>query len=224
MQKRQQLWALFAIMALLASPAFAQEPNQRGRNGAGSGPANGSGTIAPQVSTPLVNGTGTIGRIPRWTAFSGYNYTLGDSAISESSAGDVGIGTAPTGARLTVGGVIQATGGFKFGDGTLQTTSAAGALSTVAHDATLMGDGTAASPLGVASPLMVRDLDNPARQPVQASITCHMGNPMVACGQTVIYVVPQGKRLVIEYASMNATIPEGQSATMSIQTTDFFGG
>ena len=82
-------------------------------------------------------------------------------------------------------------GGVKFADGTVQTTSASGALLGVAHDQTLIGGGTSASPLGVASPLMVRDLDNPVRLPVY--FTRDQGNDP--------YIVPAGKRLVIEFVS-----------------------
>jgi len=105
------------------------------------------------------------------------------------------------------------------------TIAAANALTGVAHDTTLQGDGTQASPLGVASPLEVRDLDNPARQPVQVRLTCSMENPQVAClGNQIIYTVPQGKRLVIEYASMVARVPEGQSVSMLIQVPSSGGG
>ena len=50
--------------------------------------------------------------------------------------------------------MIEATtGGFKFPDGTVQTTSSSSALLGVSHDPTLAGAGTAASPLSVAVPL-----------------------------------------------------------------------
>jgi hypothetical protein len=43
-------------------------------------------------------------------------------------------------------------GGVKFPDGTVETTSAAGALFGVAHDGTLQGAGTLATPLGLGNP------------------------------------------------------------------------
>ena len=46
-----------------------------------------------------------------------------------------------------------------------------------------------------------RDVDNPARQPVQASAFCVAGPS--GCQET-IYTVPTGKRLVIEYVSFAA--------------------
>jgi len=51
----------------------------------------------------------------------------------------VGIGTDSPTSKLTVAGVIESTGGFKF--------------PASAHDASLKGDGTTLSPLGVAIPL-----------------------------------------------------------------------
>jgi hypothetical protein len=204
-----------------------------------------------------VFGSGTIGRLTKWTGFTGNNWLLGDTTIFESKTGLVGIGTDTPASKLTVAGTIESTtGGFKFPDGTLQTTAgiapanvvrslnglkgdlqlAAGtnititpggstltvaapnALTAVAHDQTLTGDGTQASPLGIASPLEVRDLDNPARQPVQLRGTCNMTNGQVLCPTAPItYLVPQGKRLVIEYASMQANLQEGQSVSMFIQ-------
>jgi hypothetical protein len=101
-----------------------------------------------------VQGSGTVGRLARWTGLTSSNSFIGDSIIFESKFGLVGIGTdAPT-SKLTVQGMIETTlGGIKFPDGTVQTTSASGALFSVAHDSTLTGDGTISSPLGVAIPL-----------------------------------------------------------------------
>jgi len=116
-------------------------------------------TITAAAANPVV-GSGTVGRLSKWAGVSGTStYTLGDSNIFEDKFGRVGIGTTTPTSPLTVQGMIEITlGGLKFPDGTVQTTSAAGSLSTVAHDATLKGDGTLASPLGVASPLEVRDV------------------------------------------------------------------
>jgi hypothetical protein len=98
---------------------------------------------------PAVHGTGTPGQIPKWIGSS----VQGDSIISEFG-GNVGIGGAPTASKLAVGGLIEATlGGYKFPDGTTQTTAAVSGIQSVHHDTTLTGDGRAASPLGVAIPL-----------------------------------------------------------------------
>jgi hypothetical protein len=103
---------------------------------------------AAQAQTP-VTGSGTAGRIPKWTGSS----TQGNSVMAESN-GRIGIGTSSPTDKLTVSGTIRSTtGGFKFPDGTIQTTAAKGGSSTVATDATLTGNGSAAAPLGVAVPL-----------------------------------------------------------------------
>ncbi len=68
--------------------------------------------------------------------------------------GNVGVGAASPESKLTVDGSIQMTGGgsgLKFPDNTVQTTAAVSGLAAVAHNATLSGDGTGGSPLGVAN-------------------------------------------------------------------------
>jgi len=115
-------------------------------------------STSPMAAGPnlTVLGGGTLGRLTKWGGFTSSNSFIGDSTIFEDKYGLVGIGTDSPTSKLTVAGVIQSTaGGFKFPDGTVQTTSAAGSLFTVAHDATLTGNGTSASPLGVAVPLFL---------------------------------------------------------------------
>ncbi|MGH9848873.1 MAG: hypothetical protein ACREBD_03370 [Blastocatellia bacterium] len=69
----------------------------------------------------------------------------------DAAAQRVGIGLSNPGSKLTVAGLVESTsGGVKFPDGTIQTTAASGGLSAVAHNATLTGSGTSASPLGIA--------------------------------------------------------------------------
>jgi hypothetical protein len=60
---------------------------------------------------PLVGGTGTTDRLTKWT--DGSMGTLGDSGITETAGGNVGIGTTSPGAKLEVGGTVLATGGFR---------------------------------------------------------------------------------------------------------------
>jgi hypothetical protein len=74
--------------------------------------------------------------------------------------GRVGVGTTSPTEKLDVAGNVRAngvvestTGGFKFPDGTVQLTAATPTtpgLSAVTPDATLVGDGTGATPLGLA--------------------------------------------------------------------------
>ena len=100
-----------------------------------------NGTAAQSSNTP--------GRIAKFTD----SKFVGDSNITEDESGRIGVGTTLPTSQLTVNGVIEmmgAAGGIKFSDGTLQTTAG---LATVSRDNTLKGNGTPASPLGVAVPL-----------------------------------------------------------------------
>ena len=63
----------------------------------------------------------------------------------------------------------------------------------------------------------VRDADNPAHQPVQANMACFADN-VLGCSET-IYTVPSGKRLVIEFVSMEAGLTADQVAQMTMKTT-----
>lgn len=57
--------------------------------------------------------------------------TSGTTAMTIDSTGNVGIGTPTPGSKLSVNGVVEAaSGGFKFPDGTVQTTAASGAGGT----------------------------------------------------------------------------------------------
>ena len=107
--------------------------------------------VSPSAAGPNVTvlGSGTIGRLSKWTGFTSSNSFIGDSTIFEDKFGKVGIGTDTPASRLTVAGMIETTlGGYKFPDGTVQTTAA---LSSIFHDASLMGNGTSDSPLGIAN-------------------------------------------------------------------------
>lgn len=109
--------------------------------------------IAAAANLPVL-GSGTIGRLTKWTGFTSGNSVIGNSTIFEDKNGLVGIGTDTPTSRLTVAGTIHSlSGGVKFPDGSVQTTSATGTLFSVTHDATLAGDGTTGSPLRVAVPL-----------------------------------------------------------------------
>ena len=64
----------------------------------------------------------------------------------------------------------------------------------------------------------VRDADNPARQPLEAGSNCTVIDQSGGCSATV-YTVPSGKRLVIEFVTMNARVPSsGSVAQLTIRT------
>ena len=139
MQKRRSLIALISVLALLAGAVSAQEAAKQKRSTA----------LAAAGSEP-VTGSGTPGRISKWSGvFGTETYTLGNSNIYEDKYGKIGIGIPTPTSLLTVQGMIETTlGGYKFPDGSVQTTAG---LSFVTHDASLAGLGTAASPLGIAA-------------------------------------------------------------------------
>ena len=67
------------------------------------------------------------------------------------------------------------------------------------------------------NPVRVRDV-NDANQPIAASTTCDSPAATIGCGPAMIYTVPAGKRLVIEYASLDGCILPGQSVELSVST------
>ena len=99
------------------------------------GPALSITPLAAGPSLPVTGG-GTLGRLTKWTGFTSGNSVIGDSSIYEDKFGNVTIGTGVS--TVTIAGTVQASGG-----------------TTVAHDTTLQGNGTAASPLMVAVPLVL---------------------------------------------------------------------
>jgi hypothetical protein len=132
---RIRIISLLVITALLLTSVMAQgKPHQK------------AAPKAQAQTNAAAAGSNTPGRIAKFTD----SKFVGDSNITEGDGGKIGIGTALPTSQLTVNGVIEvmgAEGGVKFPDGTLQMTAG---LATVSHDSTLKGNGTQASPLGLA--------------------------------------------------------------------------
>jgi hypothetical protein len=61
-----------------------------------------------------------------------------------------------------------------------------------------------------ASPVPVRDVDNPARQPFEAQVMGGFADGASTTGEISIATVPAGKRLVIEYVSVFGAMLTGQ--------------
>jgi hypothetical protein len=192
----------------------------------GGSPSNRSNpwTIAAGPNLPVIGG-GTLGRLTKWTGFTSSNSFIGDSTIFESKTGLVGLGTDSPTSKLSVAGTIESlSGGFKFPDGTVQTTAgiapnqvvrslngligdltlvpganititpgassltiaATGFLGAVSHDATLAGDGTIGSPLGVAVPLILNgdSTESPVIKAVNSSGTGIQGESTSTFNET----------------------------------------
>jgi hypothetical protein len=187
-----RLSGLLAQSPTKRRPAFSLMPKERQLSA--STPAF---TFTPMAVGPdlPVMGSGTVGRLTRWTyLITKKNWFIGDSIIFEDSSGRIGIGTDSPTSRLTVVGMIHSTaGGFRFPDGSIQSTAgvapgqvvrslnglmgdlslvagpniiikpggssvgiaATGLLSAVNHDATLTGNGTVGSLLGLSVPLVL---------------------------------------------------------------------
>jgi hypothetical protein len=135
--------SLAVVTALLLTSGAAQ-----GR------PQENAAPKAKNQTAAAPSGHNTPGRIAKFTS----TKAVGDSNITEDAAGKIGIGTTLPTSPLTVNGVIEMLGGggIKFADGTLQTTAG---LTTISRDATLKGDGTGASPLGLTVPLTLSGAD-----------------------------------------------------------------
>lgn len=116
---------------------------------------------------------------------------------NSSFAGSLGIGTTSPSSKLTVAGVVQSTtGGFKFPDGSVQTTALkGGGLSSVSHDTTLTGSGTTASPLGVSQNLVLGGSPGPAELTLNGFGTTLVVNDMCqdgSCGESAALGVVGG--------------------------------
>ncbi len=144
------LCAVLLMGATLTDAGFAQAQNRSNKNNSTAGNRTAQGAIETQAASPTpVTGSGISGQLPKWAGNNSTSYVLTDSIITEDKTGKIGIGTTAPTSKLTVQGMIETTlGGYKFPDGTVQTTTG---IAFVTHDATLTGNGMANSPLGIAN-------------------------------------------------------------------------
>src|ERR1051325_3018693 len=142
-----QFCLVLLLTMRIAAPTPAQTPAARAKDHARQ--------VTPSV-VGAVHGSGTVGTISMWVDVRpNGDSTLGDSIIKQAN-GNIGIGLDAPASKLAVQGMIVTTlGGYKFPDGTIQTTAAVSGLQLVSHDATLQGNGTSGSPLGVSVPLVL---------------------------------------------------------------------
>ena len=157
------LCSILALILLISATAQAQTTAKTKDAGFSSAAVK---PMAAGSNLPVV-GTGTIGRLTKWTGFAS-NSVIGDSTIFEDKFGKVGVGTDTPTSKLTVAGMIETTlGGYKFPDGTSQTTAGIApdmvvkSVNLLKGDLTLLGDSTISiSPsgntltLGLAVPLI----------------------------------------------------------------------
>lgn len=245
MHNAKRLFSIALICLFLTGATVAQEPTRQNRNkalatAAGSNPVVGSGTTGQIPKWLGVDGANTftignsnifedkLGKVgigtqtptSLLTVRGMIETTLGGYKFPDGSIQTIAFdpGKVVRSLNLLTGDVTLA-GGENITiakAGNTLTVAAPNVLTTVKHDNTLVGDGTLASPLGVSSPLEIRDLDNPARQPFQATRTCTAVAQGAGCSFAI--GVPAGKRLVIEYVSLLALQPAGQVVLFEIET------
>jgi hypothetical protein len=246
MHNAKRLFSIILIWLFLTSAVLAQEPTRQNRNkalapAAGSNPVVGSGTTGQIPKWLGVDGSNTftignsnifedkLGKVGIGTLMPTslltvrgmIETTLGGYKFPDGSIQTIAFDPGKVVRSLnTLTGDVTLAGGENITiakAGNTLTVAAPNVLTTVAHDNTLVGDGTLASPLGITSPLEIRDLDNPARQPFQATRTCTAVAQVAGCSFNL--AVPAGKRLVLEYVSLLARLPAGQVVAFDIETT-----
>ena len=168
MKSKMRFTLSMLVVAMLLLGAFAKAQTPQSKK-SGNQTATAAGTASP------VTGSGNPGQLTKWTGLPGASI-IGDSNIFEDKFGKVGINTKPPTSPLTVQGLVETTlGGYKFPDGTVQTTAAVSGLQSVFHDATLAGNGTSGSPLGIALPLLLKDTNSAIAVEVEANGTAIRG-------------------------------------------------
>jgi hypothetical protein len=165
-----------------------------------------TGTNIQPAAVTTVTGGGTPGRISKWLSLT----SIGNSNISEDKFGKVGIGTSSPTSLLTVQGMIETTlGGYKFPDGTLQTTAATTGTIGIIHDATLAGDGTTGLPLGVAIPLILSGAVSNGNGVITVTNLAPGGPAIFAVGGLASAMIGGGSGLLALGGTGGTTTPGG---------------
>ncbi|HEY2933259.1 MAG TPA: hypothetical protein VGK99_16080 [Acidobacteriota bacterium] len=204
---------------LSAGPGFDASPLLQTSGGKG-GNTSANATAGKGGDISLLAGIG--GDAAVGTSGNGGNITLQPGSPGAGAApgqsgrlylapfdGNVGVGTLNPASKLTVEGMLQINGannGVKFPDNTTQTTAG---LITVAHNATLTGDGTNGSPLGIIN----QGIDTP--QLKDASVT----SVKIAPGQ-VVKSLNALKDDVLLVAGSNVAIAPGPGNSLSISASN----
>ena len=154
MKRKYNFACVAAMLALLTNAVMPNVRAQQGDKAASQHSTVSHPAASPPPPLTVVTGNGTPGQLVKWTGIDGSR--VGNSIITETKLGNVGIGTASPNSKLTVEGRIETTlGSYKFPDGIVQTTAG---IAAVFHDRTLTGAGTTNSPLGIANGAVVRSL------------------------------------------------------------------
>ena len=170
--------------------------------------------VLPAASTTPVTGSGTAGQITKWAGFNGTSFTVGDSTITDDKNGNVGIGTTAPTSKLTVAGTIETSlGGYKFPDGTFQTTAARGTITSMTAGAGLFGGGNTGdltlgiAPLGVMNSMLANGSvtgSKIANGAVVRSFNGLFDNVSLLAG-TNITITPSGNSLTIAASSTSVS-------------------
>jgi len=199
------IWAVVLLAAYVLT-AHAQTTATDDRQASAK---KGNVTQATGANLPVL-GNGTAGQLTKWTGFSSSNSFTGNSIITADKLGQIGIGTMTPTSKLTVQGMIETTlGGYKFPDGSLQTTAFdptqfVRSLNGLRGDLNLAG-GTNITVTPAGNPLALASTSSDPELNSFQDIAFLFVNPeqFITVGGIV---VPPGKRLVIEHLTVYSVI------------------